>query len=87
VAPWAAAIAESYSSLVGKDSLGALTLTLLSTSKEPVTYRNYNSHFARFVEYCEQESPPLNPLQAHVGHVCRFVTWQGLRGTVSGRFA
>ena len=83
-APWAAAISDTYGPLVNEadDELGALTLALLSTSKEKITYGSYVSNFARFAEYCSEQSPPVHPLEAHVGHVCRFVAWQGKRGTV-----
>ena len=81
-APWSTELFHAYSPLVGEDKLGKFTLSLLASAKERGTYKSYSSNFNRFVEFCNEENPPIHPLEANVGTICRYIGWQGLRGTV-----
>jgi hypothetical protein len=82
VAPWSNELIKAYSPLIGEDKLGKFTLSLLASAKEKGTYSSYSSNFNRFVEFCSEEEPPVHPLGASVGTICRYIAWQGLRGTV-----
>lgn len=81
-APWSNEIFDTYSPFIGSDELGKFTISLLASAKEQGTYKSYSSNFNRFVEFCGEEKPPVHPLQANVGTICRYIGWQGLRGTV-----
>lgn len=81
-APWSNEIYNTYSPLIGEDNLGRFTISLLASAKEKGTYQSYSSNFNRFVEFCSEEKPPAHPLQATVGTICRYIGWQGPRGTV-----
>ena len=56
----------AYTDIVGNDELGNLAMTFLSTAKEPSTYKGYSSNFHRFVEFCSEEQPPLDPLAGKI---------------------
>jgi len=78
-APWATAIHNTYKGLIGDDELGRFALTLLATSKESGTYRNYDNNFNKFVDFCTSEGLP--PLEATPAHIVRYVAWLGKQGT------
>lgn len=80
-APWASVMQETYKDLIGDDDLGRFAISLLATSKEASTYRNYSANFDKFIDFCEEEGLP--PLEATPAHVVRYVAWLGRRGTNS----
>eukprot|EP00959_Pyramimonas_sp_CCMP1952_P452872 9467303-Pyramimonas_sp.AAC.1 len=79
-APWASPIHNTYKNLLGDDELGKFAISLLATSKESSTYRNYDNGFNRFVDFCNSEGiPPLEATPAH--NIVRYVAWLGKKGT------
>jgi hypothetical protein len=81
-APWSNEFFNTYSPLIGEDNLGRFTISSPASAKEKGTYQSYGSNFNRFVEFCSEEKTPAHPLLATVGTICRYIGWQGLRGTV-----
>jgi hypothetical protein len=49
---------DTFQSLLGTDTLGVTTISLLSSSLAPSTYANYDSALRNFFALCTEENLP-----------------------------
>jgi hypothetical protein len=73
-------MATHFRDLLNTDHLGAIDISLLSSSLAPPTYANYDSALRPYFAFCDADGRP--PLHAAPATMVRYTTWFGLRGTV-----
>jgi hypothetical protein len=74
-------MAKTFQTLLGIDTLGARTISLLSKSLAPATYANYDITMRQFFAFCVEENLP--PLLGTPATMVRYTAWLGLLGTVA----
>jgi hypothetical protein len=78
--PWAASMRPYKQRLLGRDSLGAKTLDLMTTAWAKSTSDTYKSAIKPYFQFCEEQGLP--PLAVTAATMARCIAWIGERGTI-----
>lgn len=69
--------------LLGDDDLGTFAADLATAALDPGTYATYGSAIRPFFQFCEEQR--IHPLSVTAVEICRYVAWQGIRGSVAAK--